>query len=55
MGPIPQINSRNGLLTCSRIAVREAGSNKIADHYFVVEEQIKSNEEIPAMLKKIYE
>ena len=55
VGPIPQINSRNGLLTCNRIAVREAGSNKIADHYFVVEEQIKSNEEIPAMLKKIYE
>ena len=55
VGPIAQINSRNGSLTCNRIAVREAGSNNIADHYFAEEEQIKSNEEIPAMLKKIYE
>ena len=55
VGPIACINSRNGPLTCNRIAVREAGSKKIADHYFVVEEQIKSNEDIPAMLKKIYE
>ena len=53
--PIGRINSRNGSLTCNRIAIQEAGSNKIADHYFAVEEQIKSNEEIPAMLKKIYE
>ena len=36
--------------------VQEAGSSKIADHYFaVLEEQIKSNQEIPAMLKKICE
>ena len=55
MGPIARINFRNGSLTCNKIAVREAGSNKIADHYFAVEEQIKSNEEIPAMLKKICE
>ena len=54
VGPIACINSRNGSLTCNRMAVREAGSNKIADHYFAVEEQIKSNEEIPVMLKKIY-
>ena len=37
------------------MAEQEAGSNKIADHYFVVEEQIKSNEEIPVMLKRICE
>ena len=37
------------------MAVREAGSNKIADHYSAMEEQIKLNEEISAMLKKIYE
>ena len=55
VGSIVRINSRNGSLTCNRIAVREADSNKIADHYFAVEEQIKSNEHIPAMLKKIYE
>ena len=55
VGPIGRINSRNGSLTSNRIAVREAVSNKIADHYFAVEEQIKQNEEIPAMLKKIYE
>ena len=55
VGSIARINSRNGSLTCNRIAVREAASNKIADHYFAVEEQIKSNEQIPAMLKKIYE
>ena len=55
VGPIACINSRNGPLTCNRIAVREAGSNKIADHYFAVEEQLKSNEDIPAMLNKIYE
>ena len=55
VGPIARINSRNGSLTCNRIAVREAGSSKIADHYFAVEEQLKSNEDIPAMLKKIYE
>ena len=36
------------------MAVREAGSNKIADHYFVVKEQIKSNEGIPELLKRIY-
>ena len=55
VGPIARINSGNGLLTCNRMSVREAGSNKIADYYFAVEEQIKSDEEIPAMLKKIYE
>ena len=55
MGPIARINFRKRSLTCNKIAVREAGSNKIADHYFAVEEQIKSNEEIPAMLKKICE
>ena len=55
VGPITHINSRNGSLTCNRITVREAGSNKIAGHCFAVEERIKSNEEIPAMLKKIYE
>ena len=38
-------NSRNGSLTLDRMAVREAGSNKIVDYYFAVEEQIKSNEE----------
>ena len=54
LGPIACINSRNGSLTCNRMAAREAGNNKIADHYFAVEEQIKSNEEIPAMLKGIY-
>ena len=37
------------------MAVQEAGSKKIADHYFAVEEQIKLNEGIPAILKKIYE
>ena len=37
------------------MAVREASSNKIADHYFTVEEHIKPNEGIPTMLKKIYE
>ena len=55
VGQIARINSRNGSLTCNRIAVREAGSSKIADYYFAVEEQIKSNEEIHSMLKKIYE
>ena len=54
VGPIAWINSRNGSLTSKRIAVREAGSNKIANHYFAVQEQIKSNEEMRAMLKKIY-
>ena len=53
--PIARIDSRNGPLTCNRIALREAGSNKIADHYLAVEEQVKSNEDIPAMLKKIYD
>ena len=38
VGPIACINSRNGSLTCNRIAVQEASSNKIADHYFAVEE-----------------
>ena len=37
------------------MAVREASSNKIADHYFTVEEHVKSNEGIPTMLKKVYE
>ena len=37
-GPIACINSRNGSLTCNRIAVQEASSNKIIDHYFAVEE-----------------
>ena len=55
VGPIAHINSGNGLLACNRMSVRETGSNKIADYYFAVEEQIKSDEEIPAMLKKIYE
>ena len=55
VGPMVRINSRNGSLTCNRIAVQEAGSSKIADHYFAVEEQIKSNEENPAILKKIRE
>ena len=43
VGPIGRINSRNGSLTCNRMYenVREAVSNKIADHYFAVEEQIK--------------
>ena len=53
VGQIARINSRNGSLTCNRIALREARGNKIANHYFAVEEQIKSNEEIPGMLKKI--
>ena len=55
VGPTACTNSRNGSLTLDRMAVREAGSNKIVDYYFAVEEQIKSNEEIPAMLKRIYE
>ena len=55
MRPIAQINSRSRSLTCNKVAVREAGSNKIADRYFAVEELIISNEEIPAMVKKIYE
>ena len=55
VGPIACINSRNGSLTCNRMAVREAGSNKIVDHYFAAEEQIKSNDGIPAMLKRIFE
>ena len=54
VGPLVWINSRNGSLACNRIGVREAGSNKIADYYFAVDEQIKANEEIPAMLKKLY-
>ena len=53
MGPIACIHRRNGSLTCNRMTVREAGTNKIADHYFAVEEQIKPNEKIPAMLKRI--
>ena len=53
VGPIAWINSRNGSLTSKRIAVREAGSNKIADQ-LGVQEQIKSNQEMRAMLKKIY-
>ena len=53
--PIACINPRNRSLTCTRVAVREAGSNEIADHYFAVEEQINPNERIPAMLKRIYE
>ena len=55
VGPIACTNSRNGSLASNRMAVIEAGSNKIADHYFALEEQIKSYEGIPAMLKKIYE
>ena len=55
MRPIAQINSRSRSLTCNKVAVREASSNKIADRYFAVEEQIISNEEITAMVKKIYE
>ena len=55
VGPTACINSRNESLTCNRMAVQETGSNKIVNHYFVVEEQIKSNEGIPAMLKRIYE
>ena len=55
VGPIARIDSRNGSLTCNRIAIQEAGSNKIADHHFKVEEQIKSNKDVPAILKKIYE
>ena len=39
----------------NRMVVWEAGSNKIANHYFAVEEQIKSNKGIPGMLKRIYE
>ena len=54
VGPIACINPRNGSLTCNRTEVRGAGSNKIADHYFAVEEQIKPNEGIPAMLKRIF-
>ena len=54
MGPIACINSRNGSLTSNKTAVLEAGCSKIVDHYFAVDEPIKSNEEIPAMLKKIY-
>ena len=54
MGPATCINPRNGSVTYNRMAVQEAGSNKIADHYFAVEEQIKSNEGIPALLKRIY-
>ena len=38
VGPIAWINSGNGSLTCNRIAIQEAVSNKIADHYFAVEE-----------------
>ena len=34
---------------------QSSSSNKIADRYFAVEELIISNEEIPAMVKKIYE
>ena len=54
LGPATCINPRNGSVTYNRMAVQEAGSNKIADHYFAVEEQIKSNEGIPALLKRIY-
>ena len=39
VGPIACINSRNGSVTCNRIAVQQVGSNKIADHYFAVAEQ----------------
>ena len=41
MTSITQINSRKGSVTCNRIAVRECGTNEIADHYFALEEQIK--------------
>ena len=41
-------------LTWNKMAAREAGSNKIADRYFAVEEQTKLNETIPAILKRIY-
>ena len=41
VGPIACINSRNGSVTCNRIAVQQVGSNKIADHYFAVAEQLK--------------
>ena len=39
VGPIACINSRNGSVTCNRIAVQQVGGNKIADHYFAVAEQ----------------
>ena len=41
VGPIACINSRNGSVTCNRIAVQQVNSNKIADHYFAVAEQLK--------------
>ena len=55
VGSIACVNPRNGSLTCNRKAAREAGSHKFADHDFAVEEQTKPNEEIPAILKGIYE
>ena len=39
-GQIACISLRNESLTCYRMAVPEAGGNKIADHYFAVDEQI---------------
>ena len=55
VGPIPCDDKSRRSFSCNRIAVKEAGSNKIANHYFAVENRVRSNEEIPAMLKKLYE
>ena len=35
------------------MTVPEAGSNKAANYYFTVEEQIKANEGIPGIQKRI--
>ena len=55
VGPIACVSSRGGSLVCNRIAVQEAGSSRIQGHYFAMEKKINPDEDIPAMLKKIYE
>ena len=40
-------------ITCNRMAAPKAGSSKAANYFFTVEEQIKANEGIPGIRKRI--
>ena len=51
VGPVNQ-NNKN-IVSCNRIAVRQADTKEFGTHFFQVENRVRNNE-VPDMLKKIY-
>ena len=54
VGPLHMCNKEHSTVSCSRVAVKEVGSDRPFDHHFMVEDKVK---EIvtPQALNKMFE